>query len=90
MDLSVFVLNQRLTQIQLKAVLVEVPSVQYADKVIDVPVTRTRSVPMVQKVQKKIDVPQVGSLRWRFWHSNLKIIACRRTLTGYADMAAGR
>jgi len=38
---------------------VEVPQVQYIDRVVDVPVVKQRQVPSVQKVQKTVEVPQV-------------------------------
>merc|ERR1712084_55842 len=38
---------------------VEVPQVQYIDRVVDVPVVKQRHVPSVQKVQKTVEVPQV-------------------------------
>ena len=38
---------------------VEIPQVQFLDKVVDIPVVVQRQVPMVQKVQKTLEVPQL-------------------------------
>merc|ERR1711881_625512 len=38
---------------------VDVPQVQYVDKVVPVPVQKQRQVPMIQTVQKTVQVPQV-------------------------------
>merc|ERR1739838_126425 len=41
---------------------VEVPQVQYIDKVVDVPVVKQRHVPSVQKVQKPVTVPVIETV----------------------------
>merc|ERR1719480_232117 len=38
---------------------VEIPQVQYVDKVVDIPVQKQRQVPMVQTVQKTVEIPQI-------------------------------
>ena len=38
---------------------VEIPQVQFLNKVVDIPVVVQRQVPMVQKVQKTLEVPQL-------------------------------
>merc|ERR1712066_778885 len=38
---------------------VEVPQVQYVDRIVDVPVVKQRQVPAIQKLQKTVEVPQV-------------------------------
>merc|ERR1712061_899379 len=41
---------------------VEVPQVQYIDRIVDVPVVKQRQVPSVQKVQKTVEVPQIQTI----------------------------
>merc|ERR1711916_268845 len=38
---------------------VEIPQIQYIDKVVDVPVVMQRQLPTIQKVQKTVEVPQI-------------------------------
>merc|ERR1712012_1319198 len=38
---------------------VEVPQLQFIDKVVDIPVVAQRQIPMVQTVQKTIEIPQL-------------------------------
>merc|ERR1711916_74501 len=38
---------------------VEVPQLQFIDKVVDIPVEAQRQIPMVQTVQKTIEIPQL-------------------------------
>merc|ERR1711920_602016 len=41
---------------------VEVPQVQYIDRVVDVPVVKQRQVPSIQKVQKPVTVPVIETV----------------------------
>merc|ERR1711907_624901 len=42
--------------------LVDVPQVQFIDKVVDVPVVKNVEVPMIQKVQKMVKVPIIETI----------------------------
>merc|ERR1712209_380195 len=38
---------------------VEVPQLQFIDKVVDIPVVAQRQIPMVQTVEKTVEIPQL-------------------------------
>merc|ERR1711972_185449 len=40
--------------------IVEVPEIVFVDRVVDIPVTKQRQVPMVQTVQKTVEIPEVA------------------------------
>merc|ERR1712227_1168997 len=50
--------ERQVPMVQTVQKFVDVPQVQYIDKVVEVPVQKERQVPMVQTVQKFVDVPQ--------------------------------
>ena len=51
------VVQRRVPTVQRVKQTVEVPQVQYIDKVTDVPVVVQRQVPAIQQVQKTFEVP---------------------------------
>merc|ERR1712083_283732 len=51
--------QRQVPSIQKMGRTVEVPQIQYIDRVVDVPVVKQRQVPSIQKVQRTVEVPQV-------------------------------
>ena len=50
------IIQEKINQVTMN---VEIPQLQYIDKVVDVPVVMQKQVPAIQKVQKTVEVPQV-------------------------------
>ena len=55
----------------------EIPQVQFLDKVVDLAIVEQRQVPMVLTVQRSVEIPQVRQLQFIDKFANILVVSKR-------------